>query len=1273
MMLSQSELIRKAYHIPNSPILSSLPLAFGGLFNMSPLHLILLGARAQELMLDVTESKEKRDYRISLHTAFGGEYIPGFGSSVNYDPPYFIQHRNFMKVDLASYKKLKSLSLTDQASTLRDIIRYQVSLHDLGFVYSLTGVDTNQIFLATLFHKPAIIKDKCKYAVKDLPNFYRLSEDFVKMEPHDHTYQFSKDIGYLRETEMMKFDFEAFNIPSTKTCKPMLYETFEMFGFQLKFDNLQLILADMLDPIIRKTLKNPTKIDVLKGFITETLKRLDVDDTIKVISKLTSKDITKDRIAYMHMPSGVNIDTVERFWAYSTLYNTRRELISNQRPQLFTPSYFRFEFKESSQLQHLYLIINLLFQKYKQTSIGDFKNLSDKLLSHYGGCPCCPDVDLGISKISQFITMLTSENFEVSTNLPFVVYKTTQVRGKNVWFGRIDFSIHTPFGSVSHYDREGCQNTVWEVVYPEDLNKLHYLYKLFCRTRDIDFEEPVYDYTGVGEIRVGFNDLNNLYLPPSNTLAMVLKHSQVVLREEQPIFILEKQGSKFYYAGDTVDFSLYQIYDINQGFYEQHNLRVIRDMVFDSDLKIDKSSLISQFSMSKLYRMLALDQDINNTIDLNKKYKNNGLLGQPCSLTRALAIGDINGETRYRSSVNPKFQSLAFLEFKMVEDMPVLDMMPTLSLVRMTYNEKLSIEKVCNNVKLTNNDKLNLKRLRTKIGGTSFAMALTMFKGIFKFMNAGEVIRVPTTMRIDFVKVLLDVLADCMGHVAKRVSLCQYDFSRRSFWSGFKSAIDSKDMIELSKLMTLGLKRCHNDDNDRTFRIMKSNIFTAAFRIDMADMTPVNKMVCALLVSIKDDKRFDEIEAYLLTKKNYIIAKRVTIEETELPESETLGGAPETIYTNIYDDIVINKEALDLFSGIYNYEEDLDGCLDDMEELDESFWDEIDFEDQDEGLEEFWDDDAKFVKRPWSEDSPELEVVITQNKNVDNLLEKTALWDYSKVTIKSTIGYITPMWLGRGDFSYIEENNVVFFISQYPGQELPPPSIFDPNYVGQLAKPIEDLTAETEELKKGLLSYSPDEIAKLTEKQRLFLEYKDMLKELNLFDERMLSLFVARRIEDFLSDIKMINQVIKELDFESLVKGRDKSRLHKNYLPGFSGILRDSKISAELKAIFGDKYIFLLSGKVCVTKNTYKLIKRTIKQTYKYCNNDHKAMLCLILSALNDVYIDDDQKMDDWFIDSIFSVLNLLEDKYTQEDDYDAAPPVASKEIVGYQVEYPYE
>jgi hypothetical protein len=134
---------------------------------------------------------------------------------------------------------------------------------------------------------------------------------------------------------------------------------------------------------------------------------------------------------------------------------------------------------------------------------------------------------------------------------------------------------------------------------------------------------------------------------------------------------------------------MYAVADVNKLFYDEHGLESIKELVYRSDLSIEEDLLISSFSQSKTYSALLLDErHFSNQSD---KYVRNGLLGQPGSFTRAMALGDEAGMLRYRSSYNHAYLNRGVIEYDSVEGVPLLDMFEKVNYSRLNFWEKTAM------------------------------------------------------------------------------------------------------------------------------------------------------------------------------------------------------------------------------------------------------------------------------------------------------------------------------------------------------------------------------------------------------------------------------------------------------------------------------------------------------------------------------------------------------------------------------------------------------
>jgi hypothetical protein len=1211
LLLSSIELLRKAYHLPRVKQLSQVPLAFGGVPNYHPVHMIMVGNTAQECLLDLVEDEKSRGNRIAAYIAVLGDYLLGAASSARYRTPYFKMYDK--RPDLKDEQKdlLSAFATLPLRSTLVSYSKHIHKTFDKKYVFSLTGFDTDQITLATLFYKQSLLlPDDTAVPLSEFVNVYLTAYLTGRIKTADASdYPTNNYTSYFSQTEGMKFHYEDFTVTSQKSCKPVVYNTVEMFDLKISQESLLYLSAVEKDPRIASLFPNPEKFIGMRDYLMASLPgTLEDKKNFLKLYKPSEKE-EKARSGYLFMPSSVNIDTPARFFTYSLVYTTRRYLISKKRPQLYTPSEFNLETQSYDDLKHLYLLMKLL-EKGDMT-IDDAK-------ASINGCPVCKEHPYAISSLTKYYECLNHlENKDFHTRLAFVDYNKRQRRGKNVWYANADFTLYTNFGRVTSTDVEGTAKTVWEVPTQDNLSHLYGLYKIFCVSRGIKMSQISYSHTGFASPKLGFNDFKTVYMPPLSSKAVVLANSEVRLRDVD-IPLVHRRGNKIYMNNRPLDFKIYSVADINKIFYDTHNLSAIKKFIYKSDLSITEDLLLRNFQASKSYKLLLNDD--RHTSGAPDKYRRNGLLGQPGSFTRALALSDEKGETRYRSSYNHVYINKGVIEYDSIEGVPVLDMFEKVNYARLTAAEKTAFEKVLNKVPITTYEKEMIVRVKNKLGLEALGTAVVLHKHVFEAMLAGSVVALPK-------EILRDVLAGCLEAVSESMSSypetntrMQYTGSRRSWWTLVK--LYSKGKLQLSYFSTLlarAMIRSKADDPNRFWGIVSKNVLLSSMTVHSSYYSNLESMIEGMVLKLKD-----EIGSFFVDQdgnpryRHLALARDNLTPDRFAPEQLTFGeyrtGTP-TLYEG--------EEALDLI------EEDAEGEIEDIEDI-----------------------SAERLERPFDEDNEAKTVYLYSKKDVRGFAEEAAQEDYSMIEIYNPVEYVSYPWFGPGDFEKVVINSVEFYRSSFPGKSrIPPPE----------KTKIKLMNARTlEEVPAVNVREPPQHVPRsLTSKE----EAVAVLKELGIFDSRVVNtlfpevLDMTKVLEHYLSSYQDI------LDLSGAIKPRRLAR--KMYLPGFQGILEDSVVVAEMKAIFGENCYYIFNGNVRLSETSYKHYMRMLRRLLREANANEKSLIIFLISLVLDTTEESDS--DGWFMEKMNELIERMEERiYGSEDDIEVYAPASSPNELDY-------
>jgi hypothetical protein len=1269
IMLSSGELLRKAYHLPRTPLLSHVPLPLGGVMNFHPAHLILIGTRAQECLLDYVEDKRTRSHRIRSFLSLTGDYNPTRSTKLSYVFPYYKRHESLQLIDDEYRNFFKAISQLPIKSTIMHYIKYMDKLNDRRYVFSLTGVDSNQILLNTLYLKCCILNHNEKHLpLKDIVEVYL---SLYKMDQSndilDYTYPEGNYMSYIRQTENLSIDYSKIDMYRPKTCKPVIYNTLENFPLRLSQDNMLYLSAIENCPDVKQILPSPFKFEAMKKYLMRTLPGTD-DEKINYIKNFDPSE-KEDRIrsGYLFIPSQVKVDTPARFFTYSVMYTTRRYMISSQKPQLFTPMEFSLESKGEDFLKHKCLLLKL----YQKNYLDEKKR--NLIIESANDCKHC-NIDQIKNDIRVFDEMFKINEFrDFLPSLPFADYTTTQIRGKNVWYSTANFIIYTSFGSVESRLVEGNIITIWRVTDSDFLQELWQNYRTFCISRGIEYERPIIQDTGLSEPKVAFTDFDTPYIPGMFQIAMVLPHSKVYV-QECSIPLLHRKGNKFLINDRVVDFMIYNVYDINEHLYNSHNLKSLKDIIYASDLTIDYQQLVANFDNSKAYKLLMNDPlHFSNT---SNKYKNNQMLGAPGSFTRALALSDIKGETRYRSSYNSKYINKGAIEFDTVEGVPILDMLDKIDYSRMSAYEKLSFEKAINGEFLNYQDQNNLIRIKNKMGLEQLGGAIIAHKHIFRNMMAGNVMSIDKEILQEIITVALEAIHECMENFPKERIKEDYAGKSRSFWKTLVTyTIKTNVLYDIAILISRALIRSKSDNGQKFWSIICKNVLLSSMSINNKTFNNMVSMFDGLLRKIKMSGLLASM--YVDGNPRFRLLALTKPLEIEIEEDNDLIN---DVFLGQGEPLIMDEDALDLITS-----------GDDLE------------------------DDMELESREYDEDGDEYKALILGSTDCKTVMQETALNDYFKIELLSPVRYLCFPWLGKGNYDLVEKEGITVFRSRFPGNQNYPEHDFS---VMEKVKTLEFREIIDKDLGKDKSEIYSDSIAVLNEQLNIANEKKIRLaglyevemskekvtKKFNLLQkqfreaadettqiqeqirdlERKIQQYEMKKKQDneklmphclkdkdsaieILSNLgiynpKVVNRIFhtegfsqdeilrimqKWFDNAGLTKSMDdiiKNRTYgKSHLPGFQGVLEDKILAAELESIFGSNYFYILTGSVKLNRKTYNQIKKAIERNYNNTDVNDRSMLLFLSSILSDCVLTSES--DQWFVDKINEIIDDIESK----------------------------
>jgi len=1224
-MITMGEMIRKFYHIPRIRTLSRIPLAFGGIFNMHPLHLILIGADAQEVMLDVIETPGARSFRIKCYQLLSKEYFPGKGATVNYKIPYYKRHKHSDLFNPEITTQMKIISSCIPGTTLGDILSHYSRIKDSAYIYSLEGVDMAQIYTMTLFTKTMVLMEE-REKLADLSKFAKvyslMTEVGVFTNRMDMDY--SQFHNYMKSSEGIKVSLSDINLRSKKTCKPISYSTFESLGLNLDFKTVCEIIAYNSGPEYRFLFPDPSRLEALTFWVKNNLRLKNESEVVNYLMKLTSKDTQKLRSSYCFMPSGINLDTLERFWTYAIFYTTRRYLISNKKPQYFTLDQFKLWSGNYASVKHYYLLLKLAFHVKDQPRLERLKVNSD--------CPTCQNKQIFAEMLDEVERLKGLGSWQsTQTSLSFATYEESQRHSVNVWFGGSQFTLYSPFGRVRQYKREG--ETFYEVVVNEEeaMDRLYFLLLNFINTRGIPISSPIYTVNDSGDLKLGFNDLNKPIALAPGSKGIMLRNSVVRVGGYTFPTIKKEEGSNFSLNGSPVDFELYYNYDLNPKFYEDHNLSQIRDLVFEEELVVSRNSVLESMLSSKIYKVLMRDPSHGSYADFDKAYATLGVLGDERSLTRALVIADSENYTKFTSSANTSKIDRSLFEGVSYKDIPVIDLVDNMNFARITYKERLVIQSLIEEKSINESDVMVLDRLVAKMGAKPTFSAITTLKVTFTYLSFMDVIKIDPVVVEEFIYTLTKAALASIDDRPRRKREMQAVGNVTAIANNLAFLVTTNSLGEtVAEALTLLYIRAHYDNASSFWDKRKSDTYCALYQ-------PSEKLINAQYLFI-----LACVNRLFLAKLN--LTKLLTIRQIAIASRN------------------IKKTAASMIKKVSKYEEPeyLTGRLDTTGMSETNYFCEADDDDE---VEEFFDaitgneDPENFTERSW-EGEDEGVYWLIRRSDWAAVAEETLKTDYETLTLYSMSRDIPWPWLGHYDREIVVDKGLTWYRFEYPGHSphsRTPSSAPSVKVVRKESKPIEIL--KTQEEGPKVTREDKATVFKLGSEEEVYEYQRNLLESLGFTDINKYS-HLFYKYNELVAEETFWNSLSTYTVSKIMSKGKDfmRKKMRSSILPGFTGNLQDPTLRAELNALFNNHSEELVTGNHIISESSRRFILRSLKRIYKNSDETVSGIIVLLAATLKDAIVVEDAS-DSWYTDSLMSIMDWIEEKTEHENKvYKTAP-----------------
>jgi len=314
-------------------------------------------------------------------------------------------------------------------------------------------------------------------------------------------------------------------------------------------------------------------------------------------------------------------------------------------------------------------------------------------------------------------------------------------------------------------------------------------------------------------------------------------------------------------------------------------------------------------------------------------------------------------------------------------------------------------------------------------------------------------------------------------------------------------------------------------------------------------------------------------------------------------------------------------------------------------------------------FDEFSDGEDALEEREWEGDR--LRYTVFCNDDLKRAMQETALKDFASITILSPTKYVCFPWLGKGDYNQKNVRGMDFFVSSFPGEmdfATPPEKVVQKVETREFRELAKSITLEDPKVKG---KYIPKTIKDRAEAKRV-------MKDMGIFIPEVYNALYP----DSRSNNDWISEMLREFDkmggldgqLESIRK-RESFRYH---LPGFQGVVDDSRLKAEVESLFGPNGHYLFTGSIKLTESSYKQFMRSVKRIYGHTSSEGRAKLMFIISTMLDTV--PSSSSDSWYTDTIAEIIEDLESALDVEEEIVMMPvPPSSMDLLSYREKDPFE
>jgi hypothetical protein len=1236
ILLLMNRMYSRFYHLPDRPERSSISLHIGGVYQGNPLHLVMLGPNAQEVLLDECQSVEERTSRIHKLMSLTGGYLPGRGSDVKYKLPYYIRDVRKLEMSDDAGKIFEAYSKLNYKDTFTSQAKFYSQLTNNNFIYSLNGLDSDTLLTASLFYMTKIVAPGGHVPLKTVVEYMVSSFHFKSDDLEGVSYPNAPETrysSYLHGVEQVKIDPTSFSLQSIRSCKPLFYDTIDILGMRANYTQVSEVQAVMHDERIKNIFYKPERIEVYKEWMVDSLPNIPDSEKQEMLKHVSKNDFEKTRCAYLFLPSGVSIDTPERFVSYNVHFNSFRYRISKAKVQYHTPGSFQAGERFDTRYKHLYFGLEIM-----KTQGEDYATYND-VYDTIKVCSCCSDeVKKNSLKFLEQVAESTSGD-RVEFCLPVVTYIRPQRRSKTVWYSSADFVIHGPGFRVSHTVIGSKPMTRWEIESEEHLKSAYQAYLAFTGSRGIDAPNIVRSITPISTKMVAFTDMWNPVVTIGDRYEMVYEDSTIQFRGSISTGARCNGSLDFTLQGSKVDYSIIHVYDINSDFYKNHGFEKLHERIFGSVFTVSKEIVINGFPLTHANSIINADPLRSKPVKMTDLMTHSDMLSSDFSFTRALCEGTKAKLTDYRSSANPSIKESLPLESVSSRDLPVMDLFPALSLLRLTWPEYKALTKLRKLTKLSEKDISLINRVRDKLGITGSMSSLQLLSDDFAILHPSQLQEITDDDCINMICSIYGVISK-VEIMPNQIHYFKYNtehFKQMFALKTFEHKYSNR--LEESIFVAKSMAHLRTYQPEVLFSALKEEMILMAMKWEEEYIGNNTSIISYLL---NRAKRAGGSERLLNALGEDIVRARKSLETSALAKTHTkniTGLESATRFKKILGNYTFDESMVE--DGIEEYDEEE---MEDVEEdLEEREW--LDEDDIDEDhMEKFGFREVRGVY-----------VTDCFNEVAMNNLHVFAASPCCPFRVISDIDFVLP-WMGSYNVTYPDESPTGHYIYDYPGNlrgKLKPDKFRSMKAKGKQEKSIsykslEDYKKELDEKDKEALEL---ETSKLTPEGALRKHVVKTLDEIGVTDKILRKAIVSQvpytpTHEEILE--RLIPSLGRTKDFLKYIKKNLKTReARRDVVPGYNNILHDDKLKSELQAMFGPNYVHILTGTVRLTK---AVRDNFIAQIRFIMSTSHgklkKEFFVFCLSVLKEVVLT--TTSDDWFVDliseeitSIFSLINL--------------------------------